>query len=31
MSTEDSGYPRRFAGHVETGAPGVSDPAIGTA
>jgi len=24
------GYLRRFAGHVETGAPGVTDPAIGT-
>ncbi|GGU16815.1 phosphocholine-specific phospholipase C [Lentzea flava] len=31
VSTEDSGYLRRFAGHVETGAPGVSDPAIRTA
>ncbi|MEU0885032.1 phosphocholine-specific phospholipase C [Lentzea sp. NPDC005914] len=30
VSTEDSGYRRRFAGHVETGAPGVSDPAIRT-
>ncbi|GLZ35154.1 phospholipase C, phosphocholine-specific [Lentzea sp. NBRC 105346] len=28
VSAEDSGYLRRFAGHVETGAPGVSDPAI---
>ncbi|MET9634745.1 phospholipase domain-containing protein, partial [Lentzea sp. NPDC006480] len=31
VSTEDTGYLRRFAGHVETGAPGVSDPAIRTA
>jgi phospholipase C len=30
VSTEDGGWLRRFAGHVETGAPGVSDPAIRT-
>ncbi|HEX8870516.1 MAG TPA: phospholipase domain-containing protein, partial [Lentzea sp.] len=30
VSTEDSGFLRRFAGHVETGEPGVSDPAIRT-
>ncbi|MGW4210832.1 phosphocholine-specific phospholipase C [Lentzea sp. NPDC004789] len=30
VSAEDSGWLRRFAGHVETGAPGVSDPAIRT-
>src|SRR5262249_39233978 len=27
----DATYLRRFAGHVETGAPGLSDPAIKTA
>jgi phospholipase C len=31
VSAEDSGYLRRFAGHVETGAAGASDPAIITA
>ena len=25
----DSGFVRRFAGHVETGRPGYSDPALG--
>jgi phospholipase C len=29
-SAEDTGFLRRFAGHVETGLPGVSDPAIAT-
>ena len=28
-SDSDAGYMRRLAGHVETGAPSVSDPAIG--
>ncbi|HEV8694194.1 MAG TPA: phospholipase C, phosphocholine-specific [Lysobacter sp.] len=28
-SSSDTGYLRRLAGHVETGAPSVSDPAIG--
>ncbi|WP_405775183.1 phosphocholine-specific phospholipase C [Streptomyces sp. NBC_00859] len=28
VSDRDSSYLRRFAGHVETGKPGVSDPAI---
>lgn len=30
VSDADAGFLRRFAGHVETGAPGVSDPAIKT-
>lgn len=30
VSDADSTFLRRFAGHVETGAPGVSDPAIRT-
>lgn len=30
VSDADSTFLRRFAGHVETGAPGVSDPAIKT-
>ncbi|WP_109505504.1 phosphocholine-specific phospholipase C [Nocardioides speluncae] len=30
-STEDTGFLRRFAGHVETGQPGLSDPAIAQA
>ena len=29
VSAEDGGFLRRLAGHVETGAPSVSDPAIG--
>ncbi|MGW1977610.1 phosphocholine-specific phospholipase C [Streptomyces sp. NPDC001889] len=29
-ASTDSGFLRRFAGHVENGAPGVSDPAIRT-
>ncbi|MFD6969129.1 phosphocholine-specific phospholipase C [Streptomyces sp. NPDC059949] len=31
VSDADSTFLRRFAGHVETGAPGISDPAIRTA
>ncbi len=31
VSDLDTTFLRRFAGHVETGAPGVSDPAIRTA
>ncbi|MER5733054.1 phospholipase C, phosphocholine-specific [Streptomyces sp. NPDC002138] len=31
VSDADATFLRRFAGHVETGAPGVSDPAIRTA
>ncbi|MFI6494473.1 phosphocholine-specific phospholipase C [Streptomyces sp. NPDC050564] len=31
VSDADAGFLRRFAGHVENGLPGVSDPAIGTA
>jgi phospholipase C len=30
-SEADPGYLRRFAGHVENGRPGVSDPALVTA
>ncbi|MCX4596192.1 phospholipase C, phosphocholine-specific [Streptomyces sp. NBC_01549] len=30
VSTADAGFLRRFAGHVENGRPGVSDPAIVT-
>lgn len=30
VSDADATFLRRFAGHVETGAPGVSDPAIST-
>ncbi|MEU1826950.1 phosphocholine-specific phospholipase C [Streptomyces abikoensis] len=30
VSETDPGFLRRFAGHVETGEPGVSDPAIAT-
>ncbi|HEX6853726.1 MAG TPA: phospholipase C, phosphocholine-specific [Streptosporangiaceae bacterium] len=30
-SHHDSSYLRRLAGHVETGAPSISDPALGTA
>lgn len=30
VSDADATFLRRFAGHVETGAPGVSDPAIKT-
>ena len=29
-TTADTTYLRRFAGHVETGLPGLSDPAIKT-
>ncbi|WP_433570621.1 phosphocholine-specific phospholipase C [Streptomyces sp. CA-251247] len=31
VSDKDAGFLRRFAGHVENGSPGVSDPAILTA
>jgi phospholipase C len=30
VSAADAGFLRRFAGHVENGRPGVSDPAIVT-
>lgn len=30
VSDADATFLRRFAGHVETGAPGISDPAIKT-
>lgn len=31
LSDHDAAFERRFAGHVENGRPGVSDPAIATA
>jgi phospholipase C len=30
LTDHDPSFERRFAGHVETGRPGVTDPAIAT-